>query len=1272
MKKCFLCGLEKSSEKSIIDFNNESFKNCYLKLLFRSKKKFVHGEVRLCLESIDNVGYHSTCYKKVTVLSKKYNDEYAQFCKEQNVPTLSVNPEQQISSSSSLYSGEPSMSTIDAHLTRMNIPNRTVDLSKVPCDVSSSGVDFDSPSMTPDQSALSDSVILGGASSRLEPGVDAASAEASSSRPSCTTTNKVACLFCNHIQKKIGQRKVNVIFPKSEATVTKLKKIASTLDDSEILNKLENQIVAYHPTCFSTYEVQIKRQTEEHAYSNWHEDREIHKLAFNSLATFIKQEVINNHKVMYVTQLLSRYKALLLEFAAGKNRTEDFSLYRSEYLEKKISQFFCDRLTIETSTGPYNKKIIYLNDMDISTLASEAVKLEEKKDTRFQEVAYDLRHCVKSMPSRKLPSRLTVDDVMNGECEIPEQLYEFMRHLIVGPDISSDDSNQTTVKIKSLCSDIIYMITKGRVKPDKNLNLGLALKSLTNSRQVLTILNRYGHTIGYNLAEELETEMTYTAVEQNKVIPFGVNAVHGRSTHLAFDNFDRFVDTTSGKDTMHDTVGIIYQFSTADDEDLNNIGASSSSRPLRLEDHYDNDELRPPSRKRRRFNQISREVRPYYQKPSATMELLTVDSIEEGMVTCQGATDIANEIDLLWMMTLARLDSVPMWLGYNCMVTTDSSRIQTVHYLPPINSSPTSYAIVNETLMMANEIAEKCNEDLIIVTYDLAIAKMAMQIQQNEKPKYDNIFVNLGAFHTQMTFFKAIGKYIDGSGLVDVLIQAQVLAGGSANSFLDSKHFNRCKRLHPLTSAALQILHFEQYLSKHESNPEMLDELLQISKDQNVSFVGYQIDLPEILRKIVDGYKEYCKKTLLGEHGKTAQYYLQYCEFINLFLRFSRSIRCSDFELYIDSIYNMSDLFFSLNQPNYARWSIMYVNNLIKAQNSNSRVVSEFRRGAFGIRRTKCGFSRSPVDLTLEQTINADASNQLTYNFAAESISARQRWALSHSMRTKIISTVKEHVGLSQKDDTSHALQKSRIKKDNESLQSIIETIKNTLNPFVESIDKNVLFNISTGKATSPEVCDFLINVKSVGSQQKLTFISECNSTPKRFEKPIKRNKILNFASQSAVKAQTSKDKSKRAVLKMERDIFGRLLAISIEKDINIEHCLTFPLAPVPPALFSFTGEFLKTDKSKLAQALKSNVKTVEPTGVDIEIIDGFYYLYVIGLSMPQTFDKVAESILVKLCSTNASEIHIIFDRHITPSIKDCERKSRLEFDTPYVIQGPL
>lgn len=1050
-----------------------------------------------------------------------------------------------------------------------------------------------------------------------------------------------------------------------------MKNIAEKLGDLEILSKLAHQTVAYHQPCYAAYQSKDKRSTQEPTDSSFSKYRQLHKLAFESLSNFITVQIIGNNKVMYLAQLMLRYQALLLEFGNHEIDFDDIQDYRSETLQKKILSKFGDRITIEASTGTRSQKIVYRTDIDVSVMANNTKFLEKKNDQKFEDVAYYLRSCIKNIDVHPLPRRVTANDIIQGECNIPQQLFDFIQNLVQGPNISDDNSDKYNVKITSICSDIIYAVTKGRCKPAKNLNLGLAIKSLTNSRQVISMLNKYGHTIGYNLAEELETEMTYTSIEENTVIPAGIIAANGYSTHVAFDNFDRFVDTTSGKDTMHDTVGIIYQFSSAETDNFDDVEATTSSAsPF---DGNENEE--GPVRKRRRFSEISRQVRPYYTKPKTSMQLITVDSYTSTMDLCKGATEIATDKDLLWIMSLSRIDSVPMWLGYNCMMSIDHSETQKIEYLAPINSSPTSYAVVNETLIIAKEIAEKCQQAEIIVTYDLAIAKMAMQIQEKEKPKYDNIFVNLGAFHTIAAFFKAVGKYIDCSGLVEILVQAEVLAAGSMNSFLDSKHFNRCKRLHPLTAAALQTLHFEQYLSTTNMSPETMDELLQMqirnASNQDACDAREKIELPDLLDRILNGYKEFCRQTLMGEKGKTAKFYYQYCELINLYHRFSRSIRTSDVELYMDSIFNMSDLFFALNQPNYARWSLLYLSNLINLYSENSPLISEFRRGAFGIRRTKTNFARSPVDLTLEQTINADASNQLTDNLAADSISARQRWALSHSMRTKILSTIKENIGLTKKDDTSHSLQTSKIKKDKKNLDSIIKAIKDMMNPFDDTIDKDILFNISTGKAASEEVADFLLNIKTAGNEQKLNFILECASTSARFDKPIKRNKICNFASQCTTKVLMTKDKNKKVLLKMERDIFGRLLGISLSKKINVEYCLTFPLAPMPPALFSYTGEMLKTAKSTLAKTLKSETEVVEPTNIDVEIIDGFYYLHQIGSSMPQTFQKIAESILIKICSTNAAEIHLIFDRYLSPSIKDCERENRKEFDIAYNISGP-
>lgn len=191
-------------------------------------------------------------------------------------------------------------------------------------------------------------------------------------------------------------------------------------------------------------------------------------------------------------------------------------------------------------------------------MAHDKALRETADATKFEQVAFEIRNSVKTMPTKKLPSEVKVENILEGECEVPKTLFHFICNLVQGPSYQRKNSDFDYTKIYSLCSDIMYLITKGRVKPAKQLTLGLAIKSLTSSRKVLDILNRYGHTISYTAAEELETEMTFAEYQSSAMIPTGISNTPGLSTHVAYDNFDRFVDTASGKDTLHDSVGIIY------------------------------------------------------------------------------------------------------------------------------------------------------------------------------------------------------------------------------------------------------------------------------------------------------------------------------------------------------------------------------------------------------------------------------------------------------------------------------------------------------------------------------------------------------------------------------------------------------------------------------------------------------------------------------------------------------------------------------------------
>ena len=92
---------------------------------------------------------------------------------------------------------------------------------------------------------------------------------------------------------------------------------------------------------------------------------------------------------------------------------------------------------------------------------------------------------------------------------------------------------------------------------------------------------------------------------------------------------------------------------------------------------------------------------------------------------------------------------------------------------------------------------------------------------------------------------------------------------------------------------------------------------------------------------------------------------------LHLYHEFIRSIPLRDLELYIYCLPRITN--FTFNHPNYARWLVRYHDNLLKLSETHKDVYDEFKKGCFGIKRTKKDFSRLPIDLTLEQTVTADA-----------------------------------------------------------------------------------------------------------------------------------------------------------------------------------------------------------------------------------------------------------------------------------------------------------
>ena len=444
-----------------------------------------------------------------------------------------------------------------------------------------------------------------------------------------------------------------------------------------------------------------------------------------------------------------------------------------------------------------------------------------------------------------------------------------------------------------------------------HLELAIYLLSVTGKKEVLNVFNRLGKCVSYTVTQGLLTELAFTSDETSRWLPDGVFKRNDLNLMVGFDNFDLFVSTMTGKDTLHDTVGIVIQDIPVEEEQVLS------------ETEYEEPDTDLQRIKRRRKTYVARDldIAPYHKQPRMfTESMLQLDDPRRKIDT--EIFHSANKIDFLWMTFLfSEIPETPMWVGFNSLIVENKHPIQRVSYLPQIEASPTRHDVVRETLERSLRLKEECDQKYISVTYDLAIAKVALCIQSMEAPTYDAIFIQLGPFHILMSFFKAVGKFISESGLPHILTESGVLAQGSLRGFLNGTNFNRNKRIHPMLAVALETLHFESFLKKEDTmEKSFLSALLLKIKLEPGDEIDFSRSLPSELHELFERYEKYRDTTLCGGHGATQQFCMIYVKLIGLYHDLSRAVRTGNHKLYFQVVPEIDKVFFAFNHQNYARW----------------------------------------------------------------------------------------------------------------------------------------------------------------------------------------------------------------------------------------------------------------------------------------------------------------------------------------------------------------
>ena len=177
---------------------------------------------------------------------------------------------------------------------------------------------------------------------------------------------------------------------------------------------------------------------------------------------------------------------------------------------------------------------------------------------------------------------------------------------------------------------------------------------------------------------------------------------------------------------------------------------------------------------------------------------------------------------------------------------------------------------------------------------------------------------------------------------------------------------------------------------------------------------------------------------------------------------------------------------------------------------------------------------------------------------------------------------------------------------------------------------------------------------QEIGASAKEKFVSKCVKDPANFKKPIKKQKAITFATQ--LKKYKIKGDEKGEITTMIRGLFVNLYK---KEKVDMAEVLRYPLTPLPLSLCHTDGRMQSTPKSALLNEIEARVACVLTEYIDVIIVDGVFFFLHLFIDLLSTMGQTVTVILKKTCSScNSDTIHLVFDKMVTPSIKELEHKS--------------
>ena len=282
------------------------------------------------------------------------------------------------------------------------------------------------------------------------------------------------------------------------------------------------------------------------------------------------------------------------------------------------------------------------------------------------------------------------------------------------------------------------------------------------------------------------------------------------------------------------------------------------------------------------------------------------------------------------------------------------------------------------------------------------------------------------------------------------------------------------------------------------------------------------------------------------------------------------------------------------------------------------------------------------------------------------------KWTLTSHLRSAISTNMKKLLSISGAGATHKDFGLQSIKKSQEAVSKITDIISNKMDPFqfdlaTDQNERYPLVNIYNGVVLPDVIADELLDAKNIGLTEVEKFINERLKSDNRqhfWNKMSKCNIPTFISSNKSIKCNVN---STSKSIKIDRELFQRMLVISQARDIDISQVLTYELSSIPLSITYMNGDMRKSQKSVLLKELEIDSETIVERPAfaknkTCEIVDLMGLVHLIRKDDCKTFNDVCNKLAEPLekILTHCNMLVVVPDRYdIQHSIKSFERNRR-------------